>query len=410
MVHLTINSKRLYDSLQQLSQIGKNPDGSITRLAFSSADLEARSLVCHWMETSGMSVKIDSAGNLRGIYGGSQDNQQTLATGSHLDTVPCGGEYDGALGVVAGIELIRTLQDRQIRLNHPIEVIVFTDEETTMIGSKAIAGTASVHPEDYQPKIPISIIDAVAKLGGKWERVSQLSQTCKQIAAFIELHVEQGIILEYEQKEIGIVQGIVGQQRYTIKVRGKANHAGTTPMGRRQDALAAAARIVVIVESLAQSQYPNLVATVGAFQVFPNAANIIPGLVEMTVDIRDLDEQVIEHFVQHLKIQLEGIAIATGTAIAMEPLLSVKSTLTTPHIQATIMQVCQNLNLTYTSLPSRASHDAQEIGRSVDMGMIFVPSQGGISHSGEEFTSLHHCTQGANVLLHTLIALDQYYH
>ncbi|MDJ1179945.1 Zn-dependent hydrolase [Roseofilum sp. BLCC_M91] len=406
---LQINAQRLQNTLEELAKIGQKGDRSICRLAFSDEDLQARALVHQWMEEAGMKVRVDSAGNLRGTYPGKQPHLPILATGSHLDTVPSGGKFDGALGVVAGIEIIRVLNDHQHHLNHPLEIIVFTDEENTMIGCKAISGTASLNPEDYQTKVNLSIIDALDKIGGNWHTLAQVQQTRQDIAAFIELHVEQGAILEQFGKQIGIVQGIVGQQRYTISIKGQANHAGTTPMNMRQDALTAAARIVLAVEHLAHSAPGDPVATVGAFQVFPNAPNIIPGLVKMTVDIRDLDRQNLNHLVTELKTQLEEVSSATQTQITIEPLLNVQPTLATPKIQQQIATVCQDLGLTHLSLPSRASHDAQELGRCTDMGMIFVPSQGGISHSGKEYTPDRDCVQGAMVLLHTLLKLDREY-
>ncbi len=406
---LQINAQRLQSSLEELAKIGQKGDRSICRLAFSDEDLQARALVRQWMEEAGMTVRVDSAGNLRGTYPGKQPHLPVLATGSHLDTVVSGGKFDGALGVLAGIEVVRVLNDHQQYLNHPLEVIVLTDEESTMIGCKAISGTASLNPEDYETKVNLSIIDALAKVGGNWHTLAKAKQSRQDIAAFLELHVEQGAVLEQLGKQIGIVQGIVGQQRYIVTVKGRANHAGTTPMGMRKDALTAAARIVLGVEHLAESAPGDPVATVGTLQVFPNAPNIIPSLVKMTVDIRDLNQQTLDRLVADLKTQLEQISTATGTQITIEPLLNVQATLAPAKIQQQIASVCQDLGLSHLSLPSRASHDAQELGRCTDMGMIFVPSQGGISHSGEEYTGDRDCLQGARVLLHTLLKLDREY-
>ncbi|MDJ1184869.1 Zn-dependent hydrolase [Roseofilum casamattae] len=405
--HLSISAERLHRDLEELAKIGKRPDGSICRLAFSDEDRAARALVRRWMKASGMSVRIDAAGNMCGTHGGKNNALPVLATGSHLDTVPSGGKYDGALGVVAGLEVVRVLRENQIRLNRPIETIVFADEESTMIGCKAMAGTASLNPEDYQLKTNLSMAYAVARLGGNWHKLAQASR--EDIAAFVELHVEQGGVLDRANKDIGVVRGLVGQQRYRIKVMGTANHAGTTPMSMRQDALTAGARIVLAVEELARSHSGEPVATVGALQVFPNAANIIPGLVELTVDIRDILDETIAEVVGDLKEKLQDIGDRRGVRITMEPILRVHSTPATSEIEDRIEQVCEALRLSYMSLPSRASHDAQELGRIADMGMIFVPSRGGISHSADEYTSLEHCVRGANVLLHTLLRLDEYY-
>jgi N-carbamoyl-L-amino-acid hydrolase len=238
---------------------------------------------------------------------------------------------------------------------------------------------------------------------------SSTRQTSQNIAAYVELHVEQGGVLEAIGREIGIVEGVVGQQRHLIKVTGVPNHAGTTPMSMRRDALVAASSLVLAVEDMAKHYPGDPVATVGAFQVWPNAANIVPGYVEMTVDIRDLSQTTIDHLVAQLRRKIETIAVSTRTRITIERMLAVQPTPATPKIQDAIVEVCQQLELSDSHLPSRASHDAQEIGRFTDMGMIFVPSKEGISHSEQEYTTPEQCTQGANVLLKTFLKLDSLY-
>ncbi len=228
------------------------------------------------------------------------------------------------------------------------------------------------------------------------------------MAAFVELHVEQGPILESLGKQIGVVEGIVGQRRYIITVKGSPSHAGSTPMYMRQDALVAASGVVLAVNRLANTPGQQ-VATVGRMQVSPNAANVIPGLVEMSLDIRDLSSQHIDNLMEQLRLNIEAIAADTQTQIELQPSLHNQPALAEQNIQQTIAQVCEDLGLSYTHLPSRASHDAQEIANFTDMGMIFVPSQAGVSHAETEYTSPEQCTQGANVLLHTLLRLDQHY-
>jgi N-carbamoyl-L-amino-acid hydrolase len=409
LLSLAIDRDRLAQSLDDLAKIGRLSDGGVRRLAFSEADIEARQFVRDRMLAAGMTVRIDAAGNIIGTYAGKDGTAPALATGSHIDTVPSGGRYDGALGVIAGIEMVRVLNENHLRLTHPIEVIVFSDEEGSMIGAKAMAGTASEDVERYRRDRQTSIQDCLAAVGGSWEHLATAKRTRADIAAFVELHVEQGGVLEAVGKEIGVVEGVVGQQRHVIRVTGSPNHAGTTPMSMRRDALTAAAQIVLAVEDMAKHFPGDPVATVGALQVWPNAANIVPGFVEMTVDIRDLSQQTIEHLVAHLERKIETIAVATRTKIRMEPILMVKPTLAHPRIQEVIVGCCQQLGLTDTHLPSRASHDAQVIGRFTDMGMIFVPSRNGVSHSSEEYTSPEQCAQGANVLLQTFLQLDALY-
>ncbi|MGB3296211.1 MAG: Zn-dependent hydrolase [Phormidesmis sp.] len=409
---LQVNHDRLTQSIAQLADIGALPNGGVQRLAFSEADCLARELVQRWMRETGMQVRIDSAGNLIGRYPGrfSQSAQPVaaLATGSHIDTVPNAGHYDGAYGVLAGLEVVRTLRDRQHVLDHPLEVIVFADEERTMVGCKALSGNLSHDPQNYRSAQGEPIETCLSRVGGDWSQRHSAQLTPADIAAFVELHVEQGPVLETGQKEIGVVTGIVGQRRYVFTVEGQASHAGTTPMSMRQDALVAASRLVLAVHALG-NQPGDQVATVGRLDVLPNVANTIPGRVEFSLDIRDLDDDHLSRLMTRLEADIAQIAAETQTKISLTPLLCNHSAPANSHIQNAIAQVCESLSYSYMHLPSRASHDAQEMARITDMGMIFVPSQGGVSHAETEYTSPEQCVQGANVLLHTLLRLDQHY-
>ncbi len=409
---LQVNRDRLMASIAQLADIGALPNGGVQRVAFSEADCLARELMQRWMREADMQVRVDPAGNLIGRYPGrlGQSDQPVaaLATGSHIDTVPNGGHYDGAYGVLAGLEVARTLRNRQQVLDHPLEVIVFADEERTMVGCKALSGNLSHDAEVYRSAEGESIETCLARVGGDWSRRAFARLTTADIAAFVELHVEQGPVLETAQKEIGVVTGVVGQRRYIFTVEGQASHAGTTPMPLRQDALVAASRLVLAVHALG-NQPGDQVATVGQLEVSPNVANTIPGRVEFSLDIRDLDDDHLERLMTALEEEMAHIAIETKTKIRLTPLLCNHSAPAKSHIQNAIAQVCENLALSYMRLPSRASHDAQEMARITDMGMIFVPSVGGVSHAETEYTSPEACVQGANVLLHTLLRLDQHY-
>jgi N-carbamoyl-L-amino-acid hydrolase len=355
------------------------------------------------MEEVGMQVRIDPAGNLMGHYPGENPHAPALVTGSHLDTVPNGGIYDGAYGVLAGLEVVRVLAEKQLRLIHPVEVIVFTDEEGTMLGSKAISG--SVVAVD-STEVSLEMQARLAQLGGDWGQIAQARRGATEMAAFIELHVEQGPVLEVVGAEIGIVTGIVAQRRFMITVQGQASHAGTTPMSMRRDALVAAAQIVLAVNQLDLTP-GDQVATVGQLHVFPNAVNVIPGQVELSLDIRDLSNSHLDTLLNFLQEQIQIIAKVTQTQIQVEEKMRNQPALANPEIQATIAQVCDDFGLSYHSLPSRAGHDAQELAKITDMGMIFVPSQAGISHAETEFTSELQCIKGANVLLQTLVRLDK---
>ena len=401
---LLVNSDRLNQSIASLAQIGQLPNGGVKRIAYSKEDLEARNLVRQWMKDLEMEITIDAAGNIIGKYLGKNPNKSAIATGSHIDTVPCGGHYDGAYGVLAGLEVVRTLKENQIKLDRPIEVIVFTDEEGSMIGSKAISGRVVPDPEYYRRPDGTDIQTCLATVGGDWHKLTQARRSTGDISAFVELHVEQGPVLESMQKQIGVVEGIVGQRRFTITVKGSANHAGTTPMSMRCDALVAASQVVLAVNQIGLTPGQQ-VATVGKMEVKPNAANVVPGWVEMSLDIRDLSSLHIDSLLGQLHTHLEEIAVATNTQIRLNPCLHNEPALAEPYIQQAIALSCEDLDLSYTYLPSRASHDAQEMAQITDMGMIFVTSTMGVSHDASEYTSPEQCTQGANVLLQTLIRL-----
>lgn len=403
-----INSDRLNRSISQLAEIGKLPGGGVSRVAFTPEDLLARQLVQSWMVESGMTVRIDAAGNIIGTYAG-REGAGAFSTGSHIDTVPVAGRYDGVLGVLAGIEVVRVLQENAIRLAHPIEVVVFTDEECSVIGCKAMAGNVVDNPEYYRRNDGTPIQTCLERIGGDWSKVRTAKRAPGEIAAFVELHVEQGGVLESTGDSIGVVKGIVGQYRYAVTITGRPNHAGTTPMNMRKDALVAASQVVLAVNKLGAETPGEQVATVGYFNVLPNAVNIVPARVDLKIDLRDLSQTHLDNLLAEMKQQFAAIAAATQTEIVMDQALHVLPTLAAAKIQDAIASVCQQLELSYSYLPSRAGHDAQEIGRFTDMGMIFVPSRAGISHAEDEYTSPEQCTQGANVLLQTFLKLDRLY-
>ena len=404
-----VNQDRLNQNIAELATIGKLPNGVVCRIAYSPEVIEARQLVQRWMREAGMTVRIDAAANIIGTYAGKRSDAPVLITGSHIDTVPTGGRYDGALGVLAGIEVVRVLRDRAIQLDHPLEVVVFTDEEGGMIGAKAISGNALSDPEYYRRDDGTSIETCLHRVGGDWSKLATAKRNPSDIAAFVELHVEQGGVLEHYGKQIGVVEGIVGQHRYIVTVIGRSNHAGTTPMHLRRDALVTASQIVLAVNNLAKNALGSPVATVGALNVIPNAANIVPGQVELTIDMRDVDQEHLILLSEQLQQQLQVIAKSSQTEITITPILQTEAVLATPQVQTAIVQTCEEMGLSYCHLPSRASHDAQEMGLIADMGMIFVPSQAGISHAEDEYTSPEECVQGVNMLLQTLIRLDRLY-
>lgn len=402
---LKIDGCRLSQSISQLAEIGRLDDGSIRRIAFSQEDIAARQWVIGCMQEAGMTVRIDPAGNIIGRYPGRNPNAPALATGSHIDTVPTGGCFDGTLGVLAGIEIARTLKANGRQFEHSFETIVFTDEENSIFGSKAMAGRINPNPDYYRRSDGRSIESCLTAIGGDWSRVKDAQRQPGEIKAFVELHVEQGPVLETVGKPIGIVEGIVAQRRYVLTVIGRSSHAGTTPMTMRQDALVAASRFVLAVNELGLA-YDPLVATVGSLTVFPNAPNVIASRVELSIDLRDRSDQRVETITMELQKRSATIADETQTQFEWKQVLTTAAAPATVSVQQTIAKACQNQGLETFYLPSRAGHDAQDMAAIADMGMIFVPSVGGISHSKSEYTTPQQCEQGANILLETLLLLD----
>ena len=401
------NGLRLLAALEAMAEVGAQPDGSICRRGFSPEDRQGRELLGRWLTEAGLSVQVDAAGNLIARREGLEPSLPALVTGSHLDTVPTGGRYDGTLGVIAGLEVLRCLQESNHPLRHPLELVVFADEESTMVGCKGMTGRASADPAAYATSNGESIERNLARIGGDWAHLASANRSDHAIAAFLELHVEQGGVLEQRQHDIGVVQGVVGQRRFTIRVNGQANHAGTTPMDERQDALVAASHVVLAVQQLAALHPGDPVATVGKLEVWPNAANVVPGEVVMSVDLRDLSADVLSGLEVDLRQRLSEVEARSGCRVLIEPQFEVKPTPAAPALMQTIADCAAPLGYSASPLPSRASHDAQEMGRRWPMGMIFVPSHRGLSHSAAEYTSLEQCLAGTSVLLASLLKLDQ---
>ena len=402
-----INRERIQDLINSFSSIGASENGSVSRRGFSDEDIYARNFFMKTLKELGLKIRIDTAGNIIARLDGHDNNLPPIVTGSHLDTVPKGGKYDGTLGVIAGIEIAFFLQENDIKLNRPFEIIVFADEESTMIGCKGFTGNLSVNEEDFITSNSCSIIDNLSRIGGNWLEIKSAVRSKKDIFAFLELHVEQGKVLEDGGLDIGIVNGIVGQKRITVKVKGQANHAGTTPMSNRNDALLAASKIIVGIEQIAKTTSESAVATVGKLKLHPNAANVIPGEAVFTIDMRDLDEDVIGKMSLRIENLCSEIQEVTGCVVQIEPQFEVIPTKSCPKLVSSSFHESEKLGFKTGILPSKASHDSQEIGRICPMVMIFVPSRNGLSHSYKEYTSLDQCANGIEVLLNTIFSIDK---
>lgn len=398
-----LDGEQLLDDLETLAQFGAEPGPGLMRVAFSPADQAARQWVAAQMTAVGMTVRTDAAGNTIATYPGRDPSLKPIALGSHTDTVPHGGRYDGALGVLAALACVRALHAAEVQLRHPIEVINFVAEEATMggatLGSKAMAemlepGTVEHLAWDGQP-----VAEHLRAAGIEPASINQARRPPGSLAAFLELHIEQGATLEQADIPIGLVEGIVGIRRYSVTFEGQANHAGTTPMALRRDALVMAAPFITAVREIAIAH--NIVGTAGVLRIQPGAPNIIPGQTYLELEIRGLDEDILDEAEMALAWQADDLG---GQ---FRPLSKKESVSSDPRLLAALVTGCESLEVAYRRMPSGAGHDAMCMATIAPQAMLFVPSRDGISHAPEEFTTPEHCVLGARVLLAALIELDE---
>lgn len=400
------NETRVKERMLHLGRIGDESAGILKRVAWSKGDLAARQYITSLMQDAGLTVRIDAAGNIIGSRKGKRTDLPPLCLGSHTDAVPNGGIYDGDLGVMGALECIELLNDNQITTEHPLEVIDFVDEEGGLTGSWAMAGDFPAERLKAMTNSGKTIGEGMRYLGGNPDSLLLAARPKGSIAGYLELHIEQGANLEKAQKNIGIVEGIVGLLGMNIVVTGLTNHAGTTPMPIRKDALVTAAKLIILINETVLSIPGRQVATVGQIKAFPGATNVIPGKVVMSLDLRDLSLTRRDSVLAIIRQRADSLAAATGTHIEFVPDHSTAPALTDRRYQELIAQSAKELGLSTLTLPSGAGHDAQEMARIAPMGMIFVPSHNGISHNPEEYTSPKDMANGASVLFRTLLKLD----
>src|SRR5581483_11768862 len=403
---MQVNAERLMGHLKALSEFGKNPQGGVSRVAYSDADRQVREYVVGLMREAKLDVSIDAAGNLIGRRAGSDASLRPLLFGSHIDSVPEGGNYDGDVGSLSAIEVAQVFAESNHTTRHPIEVIVFQNEEGGLIGSRAIDGELTDKELDLVSRSGKKIGDGINFIGGDTTKLSSVKLWRGDIAAYVELHIEQGGILEAEKIAIGVVEGIVGINWWDVTIEGFANHAGTTPMNHRQDALLAAANFIQAVNKVVTSTPGRQVGTVGRIQAFPGAPNVIPGKVVLSLVIRDLDAAKIQMLYQKIVSEAQQIAKASGTKFDFKEVNVNIPTPTDQRVRQVINDSAKELGLSTKLMPSGAGHDAQDMAKIAPTGMIFIPSIGGISHSPKEYSRPEDIKNGANVLLATILKLD----
>ncbi len=402
-----VNGRRIMGHILALAEFGKNPQGGVSRVAYSEADKKGREYVLGLMRAAKLDVSIDAAGNLIGRRAGSASGLLPLLIGSHVDSVPEGGNYDGVVGSLGAIEVAQTLAENNVVLRHPLEVVIFQNEEGGLIGSRAMDGELTEKELDLVSRSGKTIREGIKFIGGDVSKLSDVRRKKGDIAAYLELHIEQGGTLDSEKINIGVVEGIVGINWWDVTIEGFANHAGTTAMNNRQDALLAAAKFIQAVNRVVTSVPGRQVGTVGRINALPGAPNVIPGKVVLSLELRDLDAAKINMLFENIKSEADKIAAESKTKFDFKEINVNIPAPTDPKIRSLISDAARELGLTTKSLPSGAGHDAQDMARLGPVGMIFVPSVGGISHSPREFSHPEDIANGANVLLHTLLKLDR---
>lgn len=404
---LSINGDRLNASVRDLAEFGKTPEGGTNRVAYSDEDLHAREFVMRLMRDAKLEVSIDLAGNIVGRRAGTDASLMPIMIGSHIDSVPMGGRYDGQVGSMAAIEAAKTLAEKGRTLRHSLMVIIFQNEEGGTVGSTALAAGIPNERLNIVTNSKKTLRDGIKAIGGDPEKLAAPLLKKGDLAGYLELHIEQGGRLDQQKINIGVVEGIVGLSWWEVTVNGFANHAGTTPMDQRHDALLAAAQYVQAVNRAARSIPGRQVATVGKIQAFPGATNVVPGKVLTTLDVRDVDPARITEVLDKIHASVQMIEAETGTTFEFKQSSSSKPALTDDRFKSAIGASAKALGLTTISLPSGAGHDAQEVADICPIGMIFIPSRAGISHSPKEFSEPADITNGGNVLLQTLLRLDK---
>jgi N-carbamoyl-L-amino-acid hydrolase len=404
---IRIDGGRLRQSLERMARVGATPGGGVNRLALTDADREARDLLVKWLDETGLQVDVDAMGNIFGRRPGSGPEDVPVLAGSHLDSQPRGGRFDGTYGVLAALEVARTLQDKGLTIRRPFEVVNWTNEEGSrfsppMIGSAVFAGLTSLEEAHAIAD------DAGTSIGEELARIGYRGAVpCggRPVHAYLETHIEQGPVLEAEGATIGVVQGIQAMSRFLAIVRGEADHAGTTPMATRRDALVATADMVRGIRDSAVASRERLVATVGSLSVVPDSPNVIPGEVTFTIDLRSPEPAVLTEAERELPQILEAAAEREGSTFALErtwqlPLISFAS-----ECVEAVGEGAQALGYSQRGIVSGAGHDAGHLARVCDSGMIFVPCENGRSHTEAENASWRDLEAGANVLLRAVLRL-----
>ncbi|MBI9043194.1 MAG: M20 family metallo-hydrolase [Anaerolineaceae bacterium] len=407
---IRVNADRLLVDLQDLAQIGKTDDGGVTRISFSDADLQARAWFQKRVLQAGLKFHQDGAGNLFARFPDWDSQSPALLLGSHMDTVLNGGKYDGALGSLSALEVMRTIQEWNMKLPINLEAVVFSDEEGNLmnfLGSSALTGQLSNKTIEESRVGKEQLLIALQNAGLNEEGLFAARREKKSLAGYLEVHIEQGNRLLKAQAQVGVVNSIVGIRSYRVQFLGRADHAGTMSMKDRRDAAQGAAALITKAHDLVLQRYPEDVCTVGWVNLVPGTVNVIPERAELTLEFRSANLQRLDNMDQDLILLIEELAAQLGLSLKMEKIGDHRPAEMSPLVRQSILEAVRILNLTSIEMSSGAAHDAQMLAAVCATGLIFVPSEDGASHSPREYTRDEDCVNAANLLLHTALKMIQ---
>lgn len=402
---LRIDGARLWQSLMDLAQIGATPKGGVCRIALTDLDRQGRDLFVQWARGAGCSIRVDAIGNIFARRAGQDDNLPPVMTGSHIDTQPTGGKFDGCYGVMAGLEIMRTLQEQGLQTEAPLELAIWTNEEGSrfvpvMMGSGVFAGAFTLeHALAQRDAQGVSVGEALASIG----YAGQLGPA-PAVGSYFEAHIEQGPVLENHARVIGVVTAALGQRWYDVTVQGMEAHAGPTPMELRRDALLAASELVLEVNRIAVQRAPHARGTVGTMELFPNSRNVIPGRASLSVDLRAPDDAQLLDMDAALRAACARIATERSLQITVEQVVYFPPQPFTPQLVQAVRANADDLGYSSMDVVSGAGHDAVYLARVAPAAMIFVPCDDGISHNEIENAAAEHLEAGCNVLLRAMLA------
>jgi N-carbamoyl-L-amino-acid hydrolase len=412
--NLPVNQDRLWQDLMALAEITE-PDKPYTRRSFTPRFLQGRDWLKARFEAAGLTTRIDAAGNLIGRRAGTKSGAGTIVIGSHSDTVPSGGRFDGTAGVLAGLEIARALQEAGHDLDHDLEIIDCLAEEVSAfgiscVGSRAIAGILTHDMLAYEGPGGERLAEAIVRMGGDPTRLADARRS--DIAAYLELHIEQGLVLETEHIDVGIVETIAGITRLELTIAGRADHAGTTPIDLRRDALVASARVILAIQDvareIAETGEGYFVATTGEIYAEPNAANVVPGRVRLVIDARAERRATMERFVGRIKSEMPELVTASGVELSGVTTLSdAPPAHGDARLCAALTDAAEQLGFTHRRMTSGAGHDAAHFSRIAPAAMVFTPCRGGRSHCPEEWAEPGEIAAGAATILNAVLAIDR---